>query len=138
MLRKIYITEPDKQKLQKLVDDQVHDDVNKKYIIELEAELKRAEIVSLGEIPANVITMNSKVLLSIDGMEEKVSLVYPDEADAAENRISVLSPVGTAILGYAEGDALEWNVPDGTARIEVKKVLYQPEADVILNDLTER
>lgn len=133
MLRKIYITEPDKQKLQKLIDAQAHDDVNKKYIVELEAELTRAETVSTGKIPGNVITMNSKVLLSVDGVEEEVSLVYPDEADVAKSRISVLSPVGTAILGYAEGDTLEWNVPDGIIKVEVIKVLYQPEADIKLN-----
>lgn len=138
MLRKIYITEPDKQKLQKLIDGRIHDDVNKKYIMELESELRRAETVSLGEIPSNVITMNSKALLLVDGIEEEVSLVYPDEADVAGNRISVLSPIGTAILGYAEGDALEWNVPEGITKVEVIKVLYQPEAENKLQRLTER
>lgn len=138
MLRKIYITEPDKQKLQKLIDGRIHDDVNKKYIMELESELRRAETVSLGEIPSNVITMNSKALLLVDGIEEEVSLVYPDEAEVAGNRISVLSPIGTAILGYAEGDALEWNVPEGITKVEVIKVLYQPEAENKLQRLTER
>lgn len=133
VLRKIYITESDKRKLQKLIDDQMYDDVNKKYITELKAELKRAETVSPGEIPGNVITMNSKVLLLADGIEEEVFLVYPDEADVAKNRISVLSPIGTAILGYTEGDMLEWDVPSGTVKVAVKKVLYQPEADNIFD-----
>lgn len=129
MLRKIYITEADKRKLQKLIDDHVYDDTNKKYVMELEAELKRAEIVSANKIPGSVITMNSKVSLLTDGIEEEVNLVYPDEADVMKNRISVLSPIGTAILGYAEGDLLEWDVPSGTVKVMVKKVLYQPEAD---------
>jgi regulator of nucleoside diphosphate kinase len=129
VLRKIYITDSDKRKLQKLIDDHVYDDVNKEYVEELEAELKRAETVNARKIPGNVITMNSKVLLLADGIEEEVSLVYPDEADVIKNKISVLSPIGTAILGYAEGDMLEWDVPSGKVRVEVKKVLYQPEAD---------
>ncbi len=128
MFRKIYITESDKQKLQKLIDSQIND-INKEYITELEAELKRAETVSPGEIPNDVVTMNSKVLLLTDGVEEEISLVYPDEADVEKNRISVLSPIGTAILGYAEGDMLEWNVPGGVVKVELKKILYQPEAD---------
>ncbi len=129
MFRKIYITESDRRKLQKLIDDQINYDVNKIYVKELEAELKRAETVNPGDIPKNVITMNSKVLLLADGIEEEISLVYPDEADVEKNRISVLSPIGTAILGYAEGDMLEWDVPSGKAKVEVKKVIYQPEAD---------
>jgi len=126
MSRKIYVTDVDKQKLKKIIDD-VIDDKNKEYK-ELDAELARAEVVGINQLPADVITMNSRVLLLLDGIEEEVSLVYPHEADVSQNMISVLSPVGIAILGYREGDTVEWRVPSGIIKVEVKKVLYQPEA----------
>ena len=126
MSRKIYVTDADKQKLKKIIDD-VIDDKNKEYK-ELDAELARAEVVGINQLPADVITMNSRVWLLLDGIEEEVSLVYPHEADVSQNMISVLSPVGIAILGYREGDTVEWRVPSGIIKVEVKKVLYQPEA----------
>ena len=54
--------------------------------------------------------------------------VFPKEADIDRGRLSVISPVGTAILGYTEGDTIEWKVPSGKRRIKIEKVLYQPEA----------
>jgi len=129
MSRKIYITQNDKQKLQKLIDDIIMDNIkNKEHVKDLNAELNRAEIVHAAQIPHNVITMHSRVLLFLDGSEEEISLVYPHEADVTNNMISILSPVGTAIIGYHEGDTLEWSVPSGTTVVEVKRVLYQPEA----------
>lgn len=128
MSRKIYITENDKQKLQKLIDDAIQDDIkNKEYMKDLIAELGRAEVVRTCDLPDRVITMNSRVLLIMDGLEEEISLVYPHEADVSKNNISVLSPIGTAILGYSEGDTVEWRVPSGVTNVEVKKILYQPE-----------
>jgi regulator of nucleoside diphosphate kinase len=58
---------------------------------------------------------------------EEYELVYPADADMAHNRISVLAPIGTAILGYRLGDVIEWPVPAGLRRIRVEEVLYQPE-----------
>jgi regulator of nucleoside diphosphate kinase len=125
--RKIYITETDKRKLQKLIDNAILDDIkNKERMRDLDAELNRAEVVDAGRLPDSVITMNSRVLLLVDGTEEEVALVYPHEADVSKNMISVLSPIGTAILGYGEGDIIKWNVPSGVTNVEVKKVLYQP------------
>jgi regulator of nucleoside diphosphate kinase len=72
--------------------------------------------------------MNSKALLSLNENEMELSLVYPGEANLAKKRLSVLSPIGTAILGYGEGDRIEWEVPSGLAKIHIRKVLYQPEA----------
>ncbi len=128
MSRKIYMTGADIQKLKKLVDDEVDNAKDQKFLADLGMELARAQIVPEDRIPADVITMNSDVLLRVDGVEEKVSLVYPHEADVAENKISVLSPIGTAILGYREHDRFTWSVPSGTASVEVLKVIYQPEA----------
>lgn len=128
MNRRIYITLTDKNKILKLIDDAELDIKNKDHIRDLNAELSRAEIVDIKKLPPKVITMNTRVLLSLDGLDEEVSLVYPDEADVSKNLISVLSPIGTAILGYSEGDMIEWKVPSGVTTIKVKKVLYQPEA----------
>lgn len=128
MSRKIYMTKADIQKLKKLVDDEMDNPQDKQHVLDLNMELMRAEIVPVDQLPGDVITMNSEVLLRVDGTEEKVSLVYPHEANVAENRISVLSPIGTAILGYREQDRFTWSVPSGTAQVEVIKVIYQPEA----------
>lgn len=129
MARKIYITEADKTKLQELIDDLIKSDTdNKNYVKDLDNELNRAVIVKKNKIPVDVITMNSKINLVIDSDEEEVTLVYPNEIDIAENKISVLSPIGTAILGYREGDIIDWKVPNGVIKILVKKILYQPES----------
>ena len=128
MARRIYVTEADLQKLNKLLIDQEDNLRDQQHLDDLEQELVQAKVVPEGKLPGNVITMNTRVLLRVDGAEEEVTLVYPYEADALTGRISVLSPIGTAILGYREGDKLEWHVPSGTAQVEVIKVLFQPEA----------
>lgn len=96
----------------------------------LDTELERATVVDPGVIPATVVTMNSRVILrNLDTAEElTLSLVYPEDADASAGSVSVLAPVGTAILGYVEGDVIEWPVPSGVRRLRIEKVLYQPEA----------
>lgn len=128
MSRRIIITEEDMKKLRKLVNDEI-DNKDKPHVLDLDVELKRAEIVDKSELPHDVITMNSRVLLLLDDAEEIVSLVYPHEADMSQNNISVLSPIGTAIIGYREGDTVEWAVPSGVTKIVIQKVLYQPESD---------
>ncbi|SHK70604.1 nucleoside diphosphate kinase regulator [Desulforamulus aeronauticus] len=131
MSRIIYITNTDQLRLKKLIDKEKEFNVGtKEYLINLEQELDRANIVTSQEIPPDVITMNSEVLLrDLDTEEEMVyTLVYPEEADLLNDKISVLAPVGTAILGYRIGDVLEWKVPDGVVKLRVEKLLYQPEA----------
>ncbi len=129
MSRRIIITEEDIKKLKKLVDGEIDDAKNKPHVLDLDNELKRAEVVDKSELPYDVITMNSRVLLLLDGAEETVSLVYPQEADMSQNKISILSPIGTAIIGFREGDVIEWAVPSGVTRIDIRKVLYQPESE---------
>ncbi len=96
----------------------------------LENELNRGKVVNPREIPGNVITMNSEVSLQdLDDNEEIVyRLVFPAEADAERGWISVLAPIGTALLGYKEGDVIEWKVPSGVVKLKVTKIVYQPEA----------
>jgi regulator of nucleoside diphosphate kinase len=74
--------------------------------------------------------MNSRVRLrDLDSGEKmQISLVYPSAADASAKKVSVLAPIGTAILGYRTGDTIEWEVPAGVRRLKIEDVLYQPEA----------
>ena len=131
MSRRIFITEIDKERLQKIIDESKEFIRGKKeYLENLEHELNRAEVVASENIPNDVITMNSKVLLKDveSGEEMTYTLVYPDDADLMEDKISILAPVGTAILGYRVGNIIDWEVPDGIVRLEVEKILFQPEA----------
>lgn len=131
MSRQIFITEKDKERLQKLINEakEFHPG-NEEYLVNLEQELSQAQLVASEKIPNNVITMNSKVLLKdLDSGEEMIyTLVYPPEANLMEDKISVLAPVGTAIIGLREKDVIDWKIPDGMVRLEVEKILYQPEA----------
>jgi regulator of nucleoside diphosphate kinase len=96
----------------------------------LRRELERAMVVSSALMPADVATMNSRVRYTDekDGARRTVSLVYPSEADVAKGKISVLAPVGTALLGLSEGQSIEWDFPDGSRRrLKLEQVMYQPE-----------
>jgi regulator of nucleoside diphosphate kinase len=131
MERKVYITEFDKIRLEALIDEAEefggHD---RKDLEALMEELAHAEVVSSEDIPPDVVTMNSKVVLrDVDTSEEMTfSLVFPEDADVDAGSISILAPVGTAILGYRKGDVIEWPVPSGMRRITIEEILYQPEA----------
>lgn len=93
-------------------------------------ELDRAHIVPPKGIPADVVTMNSRVrLLDMSKGDELVyTLVFPRDADAATGKISILAPIGTAILGFRVGEVIEWPVPLGTRKLRIEEILYQPEA----------
>ena len=127
----IYITEPDYNRLSALIEKtREGNGVDLQYLNKLETELDRAEIVGAKDIPANVITMRSTVRLKdlVSGEENTYSLVFPTEADFSQGKISVLAPIGTAILGYKSGDTIEWTVPSGLRRLKVDQIIYQPEA----------
>jgi len=127
----IYITEPDYERLNALIEKtRERNGIDREYLKKLEAELDRAEIVDAKNIPANTITMRSTVRLKdlVSGETNTYSLVFPTEADFSQGKISVLAPIGTAILGYKTGDTIEWPVPSGLRKLKVDKILYQPEA----------
>lgn len=128
--KKIYITESDKIKLEKIIQESLHQNIYKEeYIKSLLAEIEIAKVVKPKAVPKDVITMNSKVcLVSPEGDEEEYTLVFPNEANVMENKISILAPVGTAMIGYKAGDIIEWPVPDGIIKFKVKEILFQPEA----------
>ena len=127
----IYITEYDHERLSALIEsNRERNAADMEYLLALEEELDRAEIVNPKEIPADVITMRSQVRLKdlVSGEANIYSLVFPTEANVSEGKISILAPIGTAILGSKRGDIIEWPVPSGLRRIKVDEVLYQPEA----------
>ncbi|HNR29667.1 MAG TPA: nucleoside diphosphate kinase regulator [Candidatus Hydrogenedentes bacterium] len=131
--RTIIITATDRDRLRRCINDLLSRGEVKetRHIDELEDELGRATIVADSkEVPPDVITMRSKVRLrDLDSGEEVVyTLVYPAESNAEKNLISVLAPIGVAMLGYRVGDAIEWAVPRGKRRLRVEEILYQPEA----------
>ncbi|MFI8980795.1 bifunctional GNAT family N-acetyltransferase/nucleoside diphosphate kinase regulator [Ectopseudomonas khazarica] len=119
----IHVTEIDKARLESLITLE-----EGPVIVELEHELERAIVVEPQQVPHNVITMNSRALLQLDDEEIEVALVYPDDADSSAGKHSVCSDIGAAILGYREGDTIDWRISDRTRRIKIRKVLYQPEA----------
>ena len=119
----IYVTEIDKARLQNLMAFE-----EEAPMADLEHEVERAIVVEPERVARDVVTMNSRVVLHLDDEKEEVALVYPQDADERDRKLSVLSELGTAILGYQEGDAIDWMVADRTRRIRIEKVVYQPES----------
>jgi regulator of nucleoside diphosphate kinase len=129
MPAEICITAADRDRIKKLLGKMFEGGQKAdRSVKKLEAELGRASVVDARQIPRDVVTMNSTALLHLDGEDVEVSLVYPEDADLGAMKLSVFSPIGTAILGYREGSTVEWEVPEGTSTIHIKKILYQPEA----------
>lgn len=118
----IYITEMDKAKLDSLIA------LEEGPVVQLEHELERAVVVEPQQVPSTVVTMNSRALVQLDDEAIEVALVYPEDADHSAGKHSVCSDLGAAILGYQEGDAIDWRIAGRTRQIEIRKVLYQPEA----------
>ena len=130
MRDRIYITGDDSKRLRRLIAGRRGaNSLDHEYLDMLEQELDRAEVVEPEAIPRDVVTMNSEVRLrDMDSGETRVyRLVFPTQS-RTENSISVLAPIGTAILGYRVGDVIEWRVPKGMRRLKVLEIIYQPEA----------
>lgn len=129
--RTIYVTESDKAGLEDLFGYVTNVwKRDQRYVDALRRQLEHAEVVASAEIPADVVTMNSQVRVRDlgSGKVTVYTLVFPRDADFSRNRISILAPIGTALLGLRVGDVIEWKVPAGTRRLKVESVLYQPEA----------
>ena len=129
--RAIYITDFDMERLQKLVDgSRSWSERDREYLQKLEEELNRAIVVASRDVPSDVVTMNSQVRVrDLDGGDEMIfRLVFPADADYEKGKISILAPIGTALIGYRAGDVVEWAVPSGVRRLKIESVLYQPEA----------
>ena len=129
--RTLLITEDNCRRLEWLVDRASSDHrLDRSSLGKLRAELQKARLVSAENVPEDLVTMNSVVRLrDLDTDEVEVyELVYPTEADIELNRVSVLAPIGLALLGYRAGDVIEWPVPVGIRRIQVEELLHQPES----------
>lgn len=128
--RSIYITETDLERLRTCLTKHSATSAGGASLARLRAELEKAVVVNPAEIPADVVTMRSTIeLTDLDSGETELhTLVFPEEAEIEQKKVSVLAPIGTAVLGYRLGDEFEWEVPAGVRRLRVSKVLYQPEA----------
>lgn len=129
--RNIHITEFDLMRLRSLIIEARYSNYrDTPYLDSLAKELNEAIVVPSKEVPPDVITMNSRVRLrDLDADEEMVyTLVFPEDANISQGKVSVLAPIGTAMLGYRVGEIFEWQVPEGIRKIKIEEMLYQPEA----------
>ena len=129
--KNIVITEADYARLRRLIESsRMFRQRDAKHLEDLEQELERAAVMKAGEVSSDVVTMNSRVRVKDlnDGRVTTYQIVFPGEADIAKNRISVLAPIGTGLLGYSAGTTIEWQVPSGIRRFRILEVEYQPQA----------
>ena len=126
----IHITRFDKTRLTRLLRGLDAAQESRAEIHDLERELERGTEVESTEIAPDVVTMNSTVRVTdLDANTTHVyTIVFPSDADFDKGRISILSPLGTALLGYRAGDVVEWEMPRGTRRLRIEQLVYQPEA----------
>lgn len=98
---------------------------------QLDAELARARVVPQREVDAEIVTMNSEVLYedTSSRVQRSIRVVYPRDADMSRGWVSVLAPLGSALLGLRTGQEIEWQMPGGVRRVRVVAVPYQPEAN---------
>ena len=128
----IVITENDYDRLKQLIESKRRSSrQDQEHINALEQELDRATVIGSDEIPRDVVTINSRVRVhDLDkGREVVYQIVFPGSADAARNRISVLAPLGTGLLGYRAGNTIEWPVPSGVRHLRVLAIEPGPESE---------
>ena len=128
---RVYLTRWDVERLKGLIEAAVSSaSRDSQHLRDLGEKLKSGVIVEPERIPSDTVTMNSRVLLKdLDtGKTMIYSIVYPENADVGENKISILAPIGTALIGKQTGDVVEWHVPAGLRRLRIMDILYQPEA----------
>lgn len=135
-VRGLFIADDDRLRLETLIRRVLDQNTQQNtYLAALAGELRRASVVPRSEIPSDVVTMGSTVRLKdLESEEEETyTLVYPDDADIETNRLSILAPVGTALLGYRAGDEVEWPVPSGVRRFRIEEVIFQPRRALVLS-----
>ena len=123
----IIVSSQDLERIEALLDNLPPDSPTVRSLLE---ELDRANIVSVQEVPPSVVTMRSTVRFQIDQPPETfcLTLSYPREMPDVPDGISLLTPIGTALLGLSVGDSIDWPRPDGQlVKVRIVEVLYQPE-----------
>jgi regulator of nucleoside diphosphate kinase len=120
----IYMTALDAAKLRGLLATFATDRRDQGHLEELAFEIERASVVEPGSLPPDVVTMDTSVRVADleTGERQELVLVFPGQADVSAKRVSVLAPIGTALLGYREGDEVEWPTPGGLRRLRIEKV----------------
>lgn len=132
---KIILSTLDVERIEQLLDGLPHNrqltnQINSQLRDELEAELRRAEVVDPMDMPATVVTMNSTVKFKVASSPEEfeLTLVYPKDLDSSGKKISILAPIGSALLGLSQGDQIQWPTPDGgVQQVSIHEITYQPE-----------
>jgi regulator of nucleoside diphosphate kinase len=125
----IYLLQPDLDRLTDLLEAYAVGAGGRRFE-QLEGELTRAKVVPPDQIPQDIVTMNSRVLFEDEktGERREVTLVYPKDADIDAGKISVLVPVGSALLGLRVGQSIDWMLPNGEKRrYRVIAVPHQPQ-----------
>ena len=128
--RPIYVTKLDTVRLRALLRRQTDASLrDQDHLRELRAEIERAIVVDPDVMPSDVITMGSRVYVRdlVTGERSEYTLVFPAEANVAARRLSVLAPLGTALLGCRQGDEVVWEMPGGVRRLRVE--LVTPDSD---------
>ena len=120
----IVIGEDQMSRLQAVLGPRDHGGRDRHHMQELREELERAVVLSSEDLPADVVTVGTRVRVRDvkSGERREMTLVYPEHADVDARRISVLAPLGTALLGYREGDEVEWVMPGGLTRLDIERV----------------
>jgi regulator of nucleoside diphosphate kinase len=127
----LLLSRVDVERIEDLLDRPQYSGIN---TAALREELARAELTEPGNMPADVITMNSTALVKVvddqqQAHEYELTLVYPRDADGSGEKVSILAPVGSALLGLRAGSSIDWPMPGGrSARLHVLSIRYQPEA----------
>ena len=125
----IYVTRPDLDRIHSLFLQLENSGYRgSPYLHKLKAELARAQIIPPQEAPGDLITLNTSALLldTHSGEQMRLTLVLPDEADLEAGKISILAPIGAAMLGYRTGDTFEWETPEGIRTLRVEQILPHP------------
>ena len=128
--RRPLISSIDFDRLSQLVEAAQYRRTHSALLTGLKSELENRDVIAPICVPRGVVTMNSRVRLSdtTSGQSETYTLVYPEEADITREKLSVLAPLGAALLGSRAGQTIRVNTPGGVRRLKVERILYQPEA----------
>ncbi|MCO6499874.1 MAG: GreA/GreB family elongation factor [Vicingus serpentipes] len=128
--KNIIVTKKEYEIFKKLIEtSHTVDPIEKKSHRKLYEELKTATIVNEREFPNKVVRLNSVVTIQTSfGRKDGMQLVLPSEGDLSKRKLSIMSPMGSALVGYKEGDVVVWNLPNGEDTIKIEKVINEINA----------
>lgn len=100
-------------------------------LVQLKNDLAYSDVVAPTEMPHDVVTMNTEIRIEFtaSGETKEVILVFPEEADFSKSKISLLAPLGAALLGCKRGETAVYTAPGGNVEVKIQEILYQPEAN---------